>query len=122
MRISDWSSDVCSSDLLIELFEASGQIDAARLKAIKYDTAYSRSGYAKAWVDRLLALDTKDDPALARAQELLRAWDWNLDGRGKGDALALMLLRPANGRHYQRRAAPDPRDVLKETVAHLQEY
>src|SRR3546814_16554654 len=34
---------------LIELFEASGQIDAARLKAIKYDTAYSRSGYAKAW-------------------------------------------------------------------------
>src|SRR3546814_9542510 len=33
-----------------------------------------------------------------------------------------MLLRPANGRHYQRRAAPDPRTVLKETVAHLQEY
>ncbi|QCB56762.1 acylase [Sphingopyxis sp. PAMC25046] len=107
---------------LIELFEASGQIDEARLKAIKYDTAYSRSGYARAWMDRLLALDTKDDPALARAQDLLRAWDWNLDGRGKGDALALMLLRPANGRHYQRRAAPDPRTVLKETVAHLQEH
>src|SRR3546814_12904893 len=90
MRISDWSSDVCSSDLvmnsnntpwvaagpgdeldaaafspllgieddmtnravrLITLFEASGQIDAARLTAIKYDTAYSRSGYAKAWID-----------------------------------------------------------------------
>ncbi|KGB59155.1 acylase [Sphingopyxis sp. LC363] len=107
---------------LIELFEASGQIDEARLKAIKYDTAYSRRGYAKAWMDRLLALDTKDDPALARAQELLRAWDWTLDGRGKGDALALMVLRPANGRHYQRRAAPDPRTVLKETVAHLQEH
>ena len=107
---------------LIELFEASGQIDEARLKAIKYDTAYSKTGYAKAWMDRLLALDTKGDPALARAQELLRKWDWNLDGRGKGDALALMLLRPANGRHYQRRAAPDPRTVLKETVAHLQEH
>jgi acyl-homoserine-lactone acylase len=107
---------------LIELFEASGQIDEARLKAIKYDTAYSRRGYAKAWMDRLLALDTKDDPALARAQELLRAWDWTLDGRGKGDALALMMLRPANGRHYQRRAAPDPRTVLKETVAHLHEH
>ena len=107
---------------LIELFEASGQIDEARLKAIKYDTAYSRRGYAKAWMDRLLALDTKDDPALARAQELLRAWDWTLDGQGKGDALALMVLRPANGRHYQRRAAPDPRTMLKETVAHLQEH
>src|SRR3546814_14019388 len=70
---------------LIALVEASGQIDAARLRAIKYDTAYAKSGYAKAWMDRLLALDTKGDPALARAQELLRAWDWNLDGRGKGE-------------------------------------
>jgi acyl-homoserine-lactone acylase len=107
---------------LIELFEASGQIDEARLKAIKYDTAYARTGYAKAWIDRLLALDTRRDPALAQAQALLRKWDWNLDGKGKGDALALMVLRPANGRHYQRREPPDPRQVLSETVAHLQEH
>ncbi|BBB13271.1 acylase [Sphingopyxis sp. FD7] len=107
---------------LIELFEASGRIDEARLKAIKYDTAYARTGYAKAWIDRLLALDTGRDPALAQAQALLRKWDWNLDGKGKGDALALMVLRPANGRHYQRREPPDPRQVLSETVAHLQEH
>ena len=107
---------------LIELFEASGQIDEARLKAIKYDTAYARTGYAKAWMDRLLALDTRSDPALREAQDLLRRWDWNLDGSGKGDALALMVLRPANGSHYQRRAAPDPRTVLNETVTHLQEH
>ena len=107
---------------LIELFEASGQIDEARLKAIKYDTAYAKSGYAKTWMDRLLALNVKDDPALVDAQNLLRRWDWNLDGKGKGDALALMVLRPANGSHYQRRAGPDPRKVLAETVAHLQEH
>jgi acyl-homoserine-lactone acylase len=107
---------------LIELFEASGQIDEERLKAIKYDTAYAKTGYAKAWIDRLLALDTKGDPALAEAQDLLRKWDWTLDGKGKGDALALMVLRPANGSHYQRKADPDPRQVLSETVAHLQEY
>src|SRR3546814_19121399 len=63
---------------LIALFEASGQIDEARLKAIKYDTAYAKTGYAKAWIDKLLALDTRDDPALAEAQALLRKWDWNL--------------------------------------------
>src|SRR3546814_21018191 len=80
---------------LITLFEASGQIDAARLKAIKYDTAYSRSGYAKAWIDRLLALDTKEDPALARAQELMPAWDWNLEGRRPGARPARGLPRPA---------------------------
>jgi len=107
---------------LIELFEASGQIDEARLKAIKYDTAYAKTGYAKAWIDRLLALNVKDDPALVQAQNLLRRWDWDLDGKGKGDALALMVLRPANGSHYQRRAGPDPRKVLAETVAHLQEH
>src|SRR3546814_13448513 len=62
------------------------------------------------------------DPARAEAQALLRKWDWTLDGKGRGDALALMALRPAGGSHYQRRADPDPRTVLKEVVAHLQEY
>src|SRR3546814_19124595 len=81
-------------------------------RSTRTDTLFPYTTLFKAWMDRLLALDTKGDPALARAQELLRAWDWNLDGRGKGDALALMLLRPANGRHYHRRAAPDPRAVL----------
>src|SRR3546814_10523736 len=33
-----------------------------------------------------------------------------------------MVLRPAGGSHYQRRADPDPRTVLKEVVAHLQEH
>src|SRR3546814_20618463 len=108
MRSSDWSSDVCSSDL-----------DEARLKAIKYDTAYAKTGYAKAWIDKLLALDTRDDPALAEAQALLRKWDWNLDGKGRGDALALMVLRPAGGSPYPRRADPDPRTVLQAGVAHL---
>lgn len=107
---------------LIELFEASGPIDEARLKAIKYDTSYAKTGYARAWIDRLLALDVSGDPALAEAQRLLRKWDWNLDGKGHGDALALMLLRPAGGRHYQRRAAPDPLTVLKQTVVHLQDH
>jgi acyl-homoserine-lactone acylase len=105
---------------LIDLFEASGQIDEARLKAIKYDTAYAQTGYAKAWIDRLLAMNVKDDRALVDAQNLLRRWDWNLDGKGKGDALALMVLRPANGSHYQRRASPDPRTVLAEAAKHLQ--
>lgn len=111
------------STRLIDLFEASGQIDEARLKAIKYDTAYARSGYAKAWIDRLLALDTKNDPELAKAQALLRAWDWNLDGKGQGDALALIVLRPANKQHYQRTTdGPDPRATLKEAADHLQEH
>lgn len=107
---------------LIALFQASGAIDAARLKTIKYDTAYAKSGYAKAWIDKLLALDAKGDAQVAKAQALLRGWDWNLDGKGQGDALALMVLRPANGSHYQRKAEPDPMTVLRDSAAHLQKY
>ena len=111
------------STRLIELFEASGPIDEARLKAIKYDTTYARSGYAKIWIDRILALNVKDDPELASAQALLRAWDWNLDGKGQGDVLALMVLRPANKQHDQRTAeGPDPRTTLKEAADHLQKH
>lgn len=107
---------------LINLFEESGQIDEARLKVIKYDTTYDRTGYARTWIDALLALDPRGDAQIVRAQELLKQWDWRLDGKGAGDALALMVLRAANGRHYQRRPAPNPRDVLTEAAAHLQTH
>jgi len=107
----------------IELFEAAGQIDAAQLKAIKFDTGYARASYARVWMDKLLALDAQGDKQIAAAQALLRQWDWQLDGRGKGDALALMLLRPANGAHYQRKAAaPDPRAIMLEMTGHLQKH
>ena len=107
----------------IELFEASGQIDEARLKAIKFDTGYARASYAKAWMDKLLALDPKGDDQLAAAQALLGQWDWTLDGKGKGDALALMVLRPGNRAHYLRtRDGPDPRETLTEMAAHLQQH
>lgn len=107
----------------IELFEASGQIDEARLKAIKFDTGYAKASYAKAWMDRLLALDPKGDKQVAAAQALLRQWDWTLDGKGKGDALALMVLRPGNRAHYQRtKEGPDPRDTLAEMAGHLQTH
>ncbi|MBA4748043.1 MAG: penicillin acylase family protein, partial [Sphingopyxis sp.] len=107
----------------IELFEASGQIDEARLKAIKFDTGYAQASYAKLWMGKLLGLNPKGDKQIAAAQALLRQWDWNLDGRGRGDALALMLLRPGNRAHYQRtREAPDPRETMAEMTTHLQKH
>ena len=121
------ADDTNRSIRAIALLEAPGPISDARLNAIKFDTGYARAGYAAQWIDRLLALkpagDTAGDATLVAAQQLLRRWDWNLDGKGQGDALALMVLRPANGAHYQRRtAAPDPRAVLMEMAAHLQRH
>ena len=107
----------------IELFEAAGQIDEAGLRRIKYDTGYVRTGYAGAFMRQIAALDLPDDPQLRQAQAILSRWDWRLDGRGQGDALALMVLRPANRIHYLRTGeVPDARGILAETATHLQTH
>lgn len=106
----------------IALFEAAGQLDEAGLKRIKYDTGYERSGYAADFMRRLLALRLSD-PQQRQAQALLAGWDWNLDGRGQGDALALMVLRPANRAHYMRITEPvDAQAILAEAATHLQTH
>ena len=107
---------------LLEKANADGTITDAELWAIKYDTGYEKAGYAKDWLDRIAALDLKDSAKLLNAQKLLAGWDWNLDGKGPADALALMVLRPANKSHYNRGEMPDPRQILKETVDHLTQY
>ncbi|MEQ1509845.1 MAG: acylase [Sphingopyxis sp.] len=106
----------------IALFERTGQIDEAGLKAIKYDTGYERNGYQAQFLAQVAALR----PASAQsrqAQALLAAWDWNLDGRGQGDALALMVLRRANRFFYQRSTdAPDVAEILQEASDHLMRH
>lgn len=103
----------------IELFEAAGPIDRATLYRIKFDTAYSRATYAGPWIDALLRLDASGDADIAAAQRLLAGWDWTADGRGGADALAVLVLRPANRQHYRRLPPPDPRAELTEAIAYL---
>lgn len=103
----------------IKLFEAVGQIDAATLARIKYDVGYDKSDYATAWMNALLAVKPDGDKRIAGAQALLRVWDWQLDGKGKGDALALTLMRPAMRQSYRRLPLPDAREELIAAIAHL---
>jgi acyl-homoserine-lactone acylase len=107
---------------LLERANADGKITDAELWAVKYDTGYEKAGYAKKWLSKIAALDLKDSAKLLKAQQLLGQWDWNLDGKGAADALALMVLRPANKSHYNRGTMPDPRQILEETVDHLTKY
>ena len=107
----------------IALFEASGPINEARLKAIKFDTGYERAGYAAQFMAAVAALDPRGDERLRQAQALLARWDWTLDGQGQGDALALMILRPANRIHYLRtRERPNAREIVNEAAEHLERY
>tara|TARA_R110001599_G_scaffold107870_2_gene270726 strand:- start:25094 stop:27304 length:2211 start_codon:yes stop_codon:yes gene_type:complete len=119
---SDETNRSRRSIALLERANADGKITDAELWAIKYDTGYEKAGYAKDWLGRIAALDLKDSARLLKAQQLLAQWDWNLDGKGPADALALMVLRPANKSHYNRGTMPDPRQILEDTVDHLKQY
>ncbi|MGQ3179342.1 MAG: acylase, partial [Blastomonas fulva] len=106
----------------IKLFEAAGQIDAATLERIKYDVGYDKSDYATGWIAALLAVEPEGDERVTQAQALLRAWDWQMDGKGKGDALALMLMRPAMRQSYRRLPLPDAREELTAAIEHLTKH
>ena len=95
-------------------------LDRANLERIKYDTAYSRTGYiAKLW-DELATLDLTDDGELAAARDLLQGWDFKADNIGEADALALLMIRDFMSAEYLNKPeAPDVREMLAESVAHL---
>lgn len=105
----------------IELMEADRSISEAELERIKYDTAFSRRSYLAGWMRAIAGLDLRNQQ-LREAQALLASWDWTLDGRGRADALALLLSRPANRQHYRRLPAPDPRKELEAAAKHLRTH
>lgn len=114
------------SIMLLEKANEDGTLTDEELRTIKYDTGYEKAGYAGAWMEEITAVDLptemKASGQYGEAQKLLAEWDWDLDGNGPADALALMVLRPANKAHYQRGEKPKPEDILKETVDHLTTY
>jgi len=106
----------------LELMSADGSISEAELEAIKYDSAVSRQSWAGQWFADVSAVDAKGDDSLAKAKAVLAQWDWNFDGKGRGDALAVLLLRAGNRWHYQRKPRADPREELRKAAAYLTEH
>lgn len=106
----------------IELMDADPQLTRAELEALKYDNAYSRVGYPGRWMAAIAALDLSGDAGLAEAQRLLAGWDWTLDGRGPADALAALVLKPANRTSYRREGLPDAREELAAAASHLRTH
>ncbi len=105
-----------------KLMSQPGPIDRERLEEIKYDTAYERSGYiADLWGD-LARLDLPPGSDLGRARDLLLEWDFTADGVGRGDALALLMIKDFMSATYQNKPLPDVRDKLAWAVDHLERH
>lgn len=104
----------------LELLTAEkGPITPDRLLQIKFDTAYSRASFAGRWMDKVLALDLKAEPDLAKAQALLVQWDWNSDGNAPADALGEAMMHMANSAAYHGDPLPDAHAKLREVVDKL---
>lgn len=100
-----------------KLLSEAAVLDRKALEAIKYDTGYEREGY----VDRLFdTLDTMPAQGkLAAARDLLAGWDFNADGKGRADALALLVIRDFMSADYSNKPFPDVAEKLQAAADHL---
>ncbi len=104
----------------MELLSAEkGPITPERLLQIKFDTAYSKNSFAGPWMAKIMALDLKSEPDLAKAQALLGTWDWNSDGNAPADALGEAMMHMANSAAYHGDSLPDAHAKLREVVDKL---
>ncbi|UIP06559.1 acylase [Erythrobacter sp. SDW2] len=104
------------------LLSEAGLLDRAALERIKYDTAYAREGYVADLLAALAKLDLRQEPDLARTRDLLLQWDFNADGKGAGDALALLMIKDFMSAEYQNKGLPDAEEKLRAAADHLQSH
>jgi acyl-homoserine-lactone acylase len=100
-----------------KLLSEAGVLDRAALEAIKYDTGYEREGYVAKLFDALEGL--KADGKLAEARDLLLGWDFTSDGKGKADAIALLIIRDFMAADYNNKPFPDVAEKLGAAADHL---
>ncbi len=103
----------------LELMGANRAISDADLLRIKFDTGVSRESWAGRWIADLLAATPRSRLG-AQAHAVLARWDWNFDGHGRSDALAVLLMRAGQRWHYQRLPEEDPAADLETAAAYLQ--
>ncbi len=102
-----------------KLMSEAETIDRETLERIKYDMGYERAGYLAAMLDAVAKLGLSDRPDLQRARKLLLGWDFTADNRGRGDAIALLMIKEFMSAEYQHKPVPDARERLEVAASHL---
>src|SRR3546814_12171821 len=102
MRISDWSSDVCSSDLILDALDPAkitGLYSTRRYKMSDLDRLASRAAIQDLYSDKLIAVDKRQAGRLASIW-----WDdaeWTIEGIGtykRPEAAIELAIGRATGR------------------------
>ncbi|WP_375289556.1 acylase [Qipengyuania sp.] len=101
------------------LMSAAEQLDPDTLERIKFDTIYDEAGYVAKMLSDIRGFDTGDDEQLGAARRLLLNWDRSADNIGRGDALALLMVREWMASSYNSKPWPDTGEELRRSVDHL---
>lgn len=104
------------------LMSEARRLDPETLEKIKFDTVYDEAGYVKHMLDAVRAVDPRGDRRLAQARSLLLGWDRSADNIGRGDAIALIVLKEFMSASYQHEPWPDARAQLASAADHLVKY
>ncbi|MFN7177354.1 MAG: penicillin acylase family protein, partial [Thermaurantiacus sp.] len=94
------------------LMRAAGPLDRDGLWAIKMDAVYDPASLAPRLRDQVLAASWANEPELAEAVALLRAWDLSLAPGNRSAALAMLAFQPVGAALFQGRQPPELRDSV----------
>lgn len=104
------------------LMSRAGRLDTQTLEKIKFDMAYEDAGYVRRMMEAVRAIEPCGDALLSEARRLLLGWDRSADNVGRGDAIALLMIREFMSASYQRKPWPDARKELAKAARHLERH
>lgn len=103
----------------VELLSPLRSISDEQLLAAKFDLAYSPRSVMATNIATVLA---SNDPALADAQAVLRAWDMSADAADTSAPLALLMNFPIYNARRMRQPVPEATDTVREASAYLMQH
>jgi acyl-homoserine-lactone acylase len=104
----------------IALLDADETLTEDDLERIKFDKAYDRASPIGQGVEHLLA--TPPGAGSAEIHALLAGWDWTLDGEGRADAAAALVIDDVYRALRRREPLPEAEATLAKAAAHLTEH
>lgn len=104
------------------LLSEAKQLDRATLERIKFDMVYDAAGYLAHLMNAVRAIDPRGNERLAAARTLLLGWDRSADNIGRGDAIALLMVKEFMSASYQHKRWPDAREQLSKSADHLMKH
>lgn len=106
----------------LETFGTDHAITDASFRAHKFDVAFSDRSSVMEMVREVIAIDPRGDADLAKAQEILRAWDKKADVHDRGAALAALMTQPILFARSNGDPAPTPLASLQAAIKQLKTH